>query len=207
MLPRFTPLALGQVRQSFDNAEWVYELKYDGFRALLYLEHGRARLISRNGNTFTRFGDLCAELAGEIRVTNAIIDGEIVCFDDDGRPQFNRLLYRRATPSFVAFDLLWINGRDHRTESLLSRKAVLAAAMPTGSSFVLNAQCVPQRGVDLFRAACERDLEGIVAKHGHSPYAPIGNRSPWLKIKNPEYSQAAGRREQFERFRSGAATR
>ncbi len=200
MPPRsMSPLVLGRAAEPFDAKDWLYELKYDGYRALLYLDRGGAQLVSRNGNRFTRFGPLGAELAGDIHVRDAVIDGEVVCLDRDGRPRFDALFYGRGSPIFVAFDLLWMNGRDYRGYPLLYRSCTLATVIPSGSSCVLRAEHVLERGVDLFRLACERDLEGIVAKQAQSPYGLIGDRSPWLKIKNRTYSQRAGRHEMFTR--------
>ena len=94
-------------------------MKLDGFRALAYVERDKCRLVSRNGNTFKRFAPLAAEIAGALRgVRNAILDGEVVCLDHAGRPLFNALLYRRREPCFVAFDCLWLDGRDLRRLSL-----------------------------------------------------------------------------------------
>src|SRR5262249_49671261 len=160
---------------------WLFELKYDGFRAVLYLDQGRAWLVSRNGITYgRRFAALCAELAADIRVRNAVFDGEIVCLDDAGRPQFDRLFYRRGTPVFVVFDLLWLNGREYRDAALLYRKAKLSTVVSHASKCMLRAQHVLQNGVALYREACARDLEGIVAKPAQSLYAPVGNSTPWL---------------------------
>ncbi len=72
-----TPMPLRYVREPFDDADWLFELKYDGFRALAYIQPGTARLFSRNGNWFASFGSLTDSLATELRVRNAIIDGEI----------------------------------------------------------------------------------------------------------------------------------
>lgn len=203
MLPLVTPLRLGVCRAPFDHPEWIFELKYDGFRALLYIENGTARMISRNGNVYRRFDELGAALAETIRVRDAIIDGEIACLDPEGRPQFNELLYRRAQPCFVVFDLLWLNGQDQRQSELLYRKAVLSTLVPHGTDCVLQAQHVLEYGQKLYAAACRRNLEGIVAKWGRAPYAEARGKSPWLKIRNPAYTQEVmpKRREQFERWR------
>jgi ATP-dependent DNA ligase len=110
-LPNFTALPLQRRRDPFDHRDWLYELKLDGFRALAYVEGGRGRLVSRNGNTFKRFTPLAAESAVALGgVSNTILDGEVVCLDGDGRPLFNALLYRRSEPCFVAFDCLWLDG-------------------------------------------------------------------------------------------------
>ena len=87
------PLAV--FRQPFDHPDWIFEL-WDGFRALAYLENGRARLISRRGNVYKTFGALCEGLAESLPIRDAILDGEIVHLDDDGRPQFLSLLRRRS---------------------------------------------------------------------------------------------------------------
>lgn len=166
VLPRFTPLTLGRTRDPFDHPAWVFELKYDGFRALLYLDRGRAKIVSRNGNHMKRFDALAGELAQDIRVREAIVDGEICCLDRKGRPDFNALFYGRGKPCFVAFDLLYMNGRDYREHGLLARKSRLSIAIGSSSACALNAQYVLERGVDLYRTVCKRDLEGIVAKHG-----------------------------------------
>src|SRR5207248_6768953 len=112
------------VRRS-DDADWVFEFKHDGFRALAFIQEGVCRLVSRNGNTYKRFGTLCESIARELRVHNAVLDGEIVCVDDDGRSNFKRLMYRRGEPHFYAFDVLWLNGRDLRGKALLQRKVML----------------------------------------------------------------------------------
>jgi len=146
------------------------------------LEEGQTRLVSRNDHVYTRFPALCTELRKDLRGDEAVIDGEIVCLDAQGRPHFDQLFDRRGTPSFVAFDLLWMNGRDYRPRPLLERQAELAGVLPAESRCVLRAQHVAEHGVDLFRLACERDLEGIVAKHSAAPYATVSGRSPWVKI-------------------------
>jgi hypothetical protein len=113
----FAPLRLTRVPEPFDHRAYLFELKYDGFRALAFVEHGRARLISRNGNTFRRFAPLAASLVPALRARHAVIDGEIVCLDADGRADFDALFYRRRPPVFVAFDLLALNGKDLRARA------------------------------------------------------------------------------------------
>ena len=82
------------MREPFDLEGWLFEV-YDGFRALCYLENGNVRLVSRNGNAFKSFPELCSTLPGCIQADNAILDGEIVHLDRDGKPQFWRLMQRR----------------------------------------------------------------------------------------------------------------
>ena len=90
------------VAAPFDDPDWLFELKYDGFRALAFLRRGGAELVSRNGNPFGQFAGLAAELRGAIDAPSVVLDGEVVCLDTDGRPQFNDLLFRRGRPVFVA---------------------------------------------------------------------------------------------------------
>jgi len=101
----------------FDHPEWIFELKYDGFRCLAVIQNGRAQLISRNGNAFNSFEDLrkgmILPFAGK-----TVLDGEIVCLDKRGRPQFRDLLFHRGEPCLFAFDLLMSDGKDLRTEKL-----------------------------------------------------------------------------------------
>jgi ATP-dependent DNA ligase len=117
----------------------------------------------------------------------------------DGRSLFNALLFRRGTPHFYAFDLVWLNGRDLRQCSLLRRKAKLQAILPEESGPILFASHVDTIGTSLFAAACEHDLEGIVAKRKDAPYECAERVTSWVKIKNGHYSQIQGRHELFDR--------
>jgi bifunctional non-homologous end joining protein LigD len=198
-LPKLTPIRLLERPAPFDDPDYLFELKYDGFRAVAYIQDGTTKLVSRRGNTYKRFGELCAGISSTLKVKDAIIDGEIVCLDEAGVPRFDWLLHRRHPPSFVAFDLMWVNGRDYRDEPLLERKGALRKIIPKESAWVLYADFVIERGLGLFRAACERDLEGIIAKRKDEPYA---ENVRWVKIKNPGYSQAVGRGEDFQRRRT-----
>jgi bifunctional non-homologous end joining protein LigD len=117
----FQPMPLSRKPAPFDHPEWVFELKYDGFRSLAVIQNGRTELISRNGHPFNSFDTLRKALT----VPNegqTVFDGEIVCLDKRGRPQFNDVLFHRGEPCFFAFDLLMTDGRDLRTERLADRK-------------------------------------------------------------------------------------
>src|SRR5688572_6646307 len=94
----FTPMALTLRREPFDSRVYIYELKHDGFRALAHVQNGKCRLISKNGNEYKSFGDLCAWIGQNLKVRNAILDCEIVCFDKYGRSVFNHLFFRRGLP-------------------------------------------------------------------------------------------------------------
>jgi bifunctional non-homologous end joining protein LigD len=91
MLPSFQPMPLGRSLRPFSHPDWFFEIKWDGFRSLAYVEGGHCRLISRNGNEFNSFPGLNDEIPGNLRLHSAILDGEIVCLDGDGKPQFRDL--------------------------------------------------------------------------------------------------------------------
>jgi bifunctional non-homologous end joining protein LigD len=114
------------VRQPFDDSNFLFELKHDGFRALAYISDGQCELISRRRNSYKNFGELRGHLA-KLKVKSAVIDGELVCLDSEGRSIFNELLHRKGRPTFYAFDLLYLNGRDLRQLPLLERKEKLRA--------------------------------------------------------------------------------
>ena len=206
MLPRVQPIAPIRRPEPFDDPEWVFDLKYDGFRGICYLEQGRCRMISRNGNLMSRFADLGDQIAASLDVGDAIIDGEVFAPDETGRPQFYDLLpTKRAgydllrdtrAPAYVAFDLIWLNGADLRALPLTDRRQHLQSILPAGSAIISEALSVEGRGHKLFELMCAHDLEGVVAKRLKDGY---GSRVRWLKIKNPGYSQNEGRRELFDR--------
>src|SRR5262249_36378983 len=97
VLPQFSPMRLAVRREPFDSPECIFEVKYDGFRALAILESGSCRLVSRKAHVYKSFPGLCASLAQLPH--EVILDGEIVCLDENGCPQFNQLFYRRAAPA------------------------------------------------------------------------------------------------------------
>src|SRR5438270_710198 len=119
---KYQPMPLGRRRAPFDDPEWLFELKYDGFRALAFVEFGRCTLYSRNGHPFASFQDLALQIGNALIPRSAVIDGEIASLDTDGRPQFYELMRRRGKPCFLAFDVLSSNGKDLRSERLLDRK-------------------------------------------------------------------------------------
>jgi bifunctional non-homologous end joining protein LigD len=197
-MPFSQPMPLGRKAEPFDHSEWIYELKYDGFRALAVVEYGTCTLFSRNGHPFASFSELASRIGYGLMPRSVVMDGEIVCLDDEGRCQFNDLLFRRGETRFVAFDLLQVNGKDLRAERLIDRKHELRRVTP-GVSSIIYAEHIERSGIALFDKACELDLEGIVAKDGRAPYDR--RQTTWFKIRNREYSQMVGREEVFERER------
>ena len=103
----FEPMPLTRRAEPFNDPDWIFEIKWDGFRAILYSDSEGVRLVSRNGNTFKSFRSLCEGLARDLKGRRCTLDGEIVCLDSHGKPQFKNLLFRRTEPVFYAFDILW----------------------------------------------------------------------------------------------------
>jgi bifunctional non-homologous end joining protein LigD len=194
-----TPMPLGRKARPFNDPEWIFELKYDGFRALGVVEYGNCILFSRNGYTFAPFADLANRIGNALMPRSLVLDGEIVCLDDRGHCQFNDLLFRRGEPCFVAFDLLDSGGKDVRREPLLDRKHELRRIIGSGLPPIIYADYIEGSGVALFEKCCELDLEGIVAKYKHAPYDP--EQTTWFKIRNRNYSQMARRERLFEQER------
>ena len=199
IVPTFQPLTLGRAPAPFNHPEWLFEVKWDGFRSLVRIEQGKCRLISRKGNEFKSFRTLNESILAEIRVRSGVLDREIVCLNAAGKTEFRDLLFRRGEPRFVAFDLLWCDGQDLRYSPLTERKHRLRSILPKDSERLMYCDHVERDGEGLFRAACENDLEGVVAKRKFDPY--IEDQASWLKIRNTNYSQWAGREELFNRER------
>ena len=196
VLPRIQPMRLTRIAKPFDDPDYIFELKHDGFRALAYIENNECKLVSRNSNRFRSFTAL-QESLGKLPVQNAILDGEVVCLDEQGISQFNELFSRKGHPVFYAFDLLWLNDSDLRTLPLIERKRRLRQLVEKNIvARIVYAQHLETRGIAFFEEICQRDLEGIVAKRKQSIYK--SNGTGWLKIKNPKYSQATGRHELFK---------
>jgi len=188
-----------QTFQTLFYPEGIFELKYDGFRALAVVEYGRCTLFSRNGHPFVSFADLATRIGSALMPRTVVLDGEIVCLDTSGRCHFNNLLFRRVEPCFVAFDLLQSAGEDLRRERLLDRKHQRRRIVGTGIAPLIYADHIEGSGIALFEKCCELDLEGIVAKYTHASYDP--EQTSWFKIRNRNYSQMVGREELFERER------
>ena len=191
MLPRnLRPIRLSRRVEPFDSDQFIFELKVDGFRALAQIDGGRGELVSRNGHTFRGFAELAAWLAKHLRVESAVLDGEIACVDDTGRPVFRDLLFRRGSCVFIAFDLLFLNGKDLRTSPLLERKAILKTLLRQEQSRILYLNHIEGDGELLFEQIVRMDLEGVVCKRKDSPYKVTERPSHhWITVRNAHYNQ------------------
>ena len=198
--PKVAPIRLSRRSRPFDSPDFIYEIKFDGFRALAFVEDGECRLVSRRNHVFRNFPELCASIAEALKAESAVLDGEIVCLDKTGRSVFNDLLHGRGECFFYAFDLLFMDGVELRCLPLIERKALLKKLLRRRRSRILYLDHVEGDGVLLFEQIVKMDLEGIVCKRKDSPYKVTEKPSRyWIKVKNPRYSQAEGREELFDR--------
>jgi bifunctional non-homologous end joining protein LigD len=166
---------------------WLHEIKFDGYRMLCRIRDGKATLISRNGKDWTaKFGALPAA-AAQLPVTDAILDGEVVVLEPDGRSSFQALqqALRGAEPApfaYYAFDLLYLNGYDVTAAAIEDRKALLKTIVHGRSADIVFSDHVIGNGEGAFDEAAKLGLEGIISKRLGQPY--VGGRgTDWLKVK------------------------
>lgn len=168
--------------------EWLYEVKYDGYRIVAFVEGGRARLVTRNGNDYTaRFPAIARSLEDWAAGRAMVLDGELVVTDEDGRTDFQALqgFLREPAgkrPAYVAFDLLALDGDDLRDRPLVERKQLLEELLQDAPDDIRYSVHVRGNGEASFRAACEQHLEGVVGKRADAPYRGVRN-GDWIKLK------------------------
>jgi bifunctional non-homologous end joining protein LigD len=185
-LPAFREVQLATLVDAVPaGAGWLHEVKYDGYRCLLSVAGGKARTFTRSGQDWSdKFAPIVAA-AETLDLPPALIDGEIVALDKDGRPSFQALQASlkegSGTLAFFAFDLLEQDGEDLTTLGNRDRKARLSALLERASAPIHIAEHVEQ-GEKLFHALCAEGYEGVISKRADAPYR--GRRSSnWLKIK------------------------
>ncbi len=190
--PAFIPPMLATLAERpFDDPDWLFEVKWDGFRVEAVVANGAVRLFTRNGHDAAAyFPHLLPPPAEWLRAEEAILDGEVVALDPGGRPDFGLLQARIAGEAeaarvplvYEAFDLLRLDGRSLLAVPLEDRKRLLRAALLDGPR-IRYAGHVETDGRAFFEAARSRGLEGIVAKRRRSPYEPGRRSQHWLKLK------------------------
>jgi bifunctional non-homologous end joining protein LigD len=183
------------IKQPFDRGGWLFELKWDWFRAIAERDHGgHVSIYSRNHKDFSKRFPPIVEALSALKHP-AILDGEIVALDDHGHPRFEWLVNRgssqKGTLVYYAFDLLMLDGKDLRQLPLVKRKQRLARLV-TGHPHLLAVEHIANDGVAMFAGALALGLEGIVAKEAKSPYVE-GSRLTWHWQKDQEQGlQTAG---------------
>jgi bifunctional non-homologous end joining protein LigD len=212
-----TPMLATISEKPFDDPGWLFEIKWDGYRAIAFINDGKVRLVSRNQNDLTaRFSEL-QSLAKSIAAKSAILDGEIVVLDDRGRPSFSlmqqrtgfRAHGRKTTPRgdlqilYYVFDLLYLDGYDLRRAALEERKRLLRQIV-RDDELVRYSDHFAGQGITLFDAAKQKGLEGIIAKKSGSVYEERRSHD-WQKIKITQtvdcviggYTDPEGSRQHF----------
>jgi bifunctional non-homologous end joining protein LigD len=179
-------MAAQPVKALPEGSEWLYELKLDGYRALL-LKHGQEiRILSRNEKDLTPMYPGIAAAGLQLHAEQAVVDGEIVALAEDGRPSFQALQHRGSHPRhlivFYAFDLLHLNGRGLLHEPLRARRAQLPELIGNAATLRLSRD-LPGRAADVIRALRAAGLEGVVAKRRDSTYQPGERSGDWVKLK------------------------
>ena len=175
--------------------DWLYELKYDGYRIFAYAEGNRVRLVTRNGYDYaSRFQSVADSLVDWAAGRAMVLDGEMVIADAGGRTDFQALQDYMRNPegknlTYVIFDLLALNGEDYRMRPLIQRKEALEALMKEAPANLFYSRHVRGSGEDSFRAACHSNLEGIIGKKADSIYSGTRN-GDWIKLK-------CGKRQEF----------
>jgi bifunctional non-homologous end joining protein LigD len=171
-----------------DPSEWLFEVKYDGYRLLACKAGGEARLYTRRGHDWTdRFGPIASAIA-RLGARECVVDGEACVVDAAGRPSFAALqewLSGGSTPAriaFVAFDLLWLDGRDVRTEPIEARRELLEKLIEGQGPPLSFSGAVSGKLADILRSAKEAGLEGLMAKKKGSPYVS-GRTTQWVKLR------------------------
>jgi bifunctional non-homologous end joining protein LigD len=182
------PIIPARRQAPIEDSGWAAELKLDGFRGLADTISGR--LLSKSLNPLKRYRHLLDDLP-----LDCVFDGEVCALDQDGRPDFNALLFRCKYPVYVAFDLLFYEREDIRPLPLKERRSILdqVAARYGVQKSELFTGCAK----NLYDTVCAMDLEGIVLKKLDDPYD--AECTKWWKVPNPDYSQKIGRGELFER--------
>ena len=195
MPAKIQPMLAGIIEKPFDDPNWLFEIKWDGYRAVSFIEDGDVRLVSRNQNDLSgRYPEL-QDLPKFLQATTAVLDGEVVVLDEQGRPSFSLMQQRtgirghgrQATARhdlpifYYVFDILYLDGYDLRRVELDDRKRALRQAISDGDIVRFSDHYAGQ-GLALFHAAKEKGLEGIIAKKRTSCYEERRSHE-WLKIK------------------------
>ena len=206
------------VDKPFDDDHWLYEVKWDGYRAVAFLTENSVRLVSRNQNDLTPAYPELHDLPRWVKASKAVLDGEIVALDEQGRPSFGLMQQRTGVGEgarrirrtrddipvlYYAFDLIYLDGYDVTQADLEVRKRLLRQIVQDTGLMRYSDHYIGQ-GTALFEVAAQRGLEGIVAKHRASCYEQKRSRE-WLKIKIVRrqecviggYTDPRGARENF----------
>jgi bifunctional non-homologous end joining protein LigD len=188
------PMLAAVTPTPFDRENWLYEIKWDGYRAIAYINNGKVDLLSRNQLSFNEKFAVIANALKAWKI-KAVTDGEIVAIDEHGNPDFQALQNyfkhgKSAHLVYHMFDLPWYNGKNLTHLPLLERKQILQQLIPADNDALRYSNHITGQGIAFYQAAVNKGLEGIMAKAADSSYI-MGRRSEsWLKIKNTQQTEA-----------------
>lgn len=187
------PMLATLVDKPFDDPDWVYEVKWDGYRALGFVNNGEVEIASRNSKSFNeKFYPIYNAL--KKWTANIILDGEIIVLNDKGVSDFSGLQGWRSEADgelvYYVFDILWYDGRDLTNLTYTQRREILKAVLPKEDDSIRLSQVFNASGTDFFAAADKMGLEGIIAKKADSGYLPDVRSREWLKIKTQKRQEA-----------------
>ncbi|MDQ6813201.1 MAG: non-homologous end-joining DNA ligase [Bacteroidota bacterium] len=192
-LDEFIPAMLAKETDiPFSNEDWIYEIKWDGYRAIAEVYKNGVRLYSRNGNSFVANYPTIVDALAALKI-NAVLDGEIVVLNDDGNPDFQKLQhfdeFRNYPIVYYVFDLLELNGKQLYKLPLIERKKLLEQTLKK-NDVIKYSDHIEKSGEDFFEIIKQRNLEGIMAKKKTSEYYPGKRSADWLKIKHHKSDEA-----------------
>lgn len=187
------PMLAKLVEKPFNKKDWLFEVKWDGFRIIALVDEKKVQLYSRNQKNYSEiFHPVTTELAA--LKMRAVFDGEMVVLDKEGRSSFQLLQQYQLTGKghlkYLVFDLLWYDGQDFREKTLLERKELLFKILSKESPHIKISEHIYERGIAFFKAAKKQDLEGIIAKNINSHYKEGQRTTDWLKIKSTHRQEA-----------------
>jgi bifunctional non-homologous end joining protein LigD len=177
----------------FDDKDWVFEIKWDGYRAIAEVNNGDVRLYSRNGLSFGQKYPAVYDALTKLK-KEAILDGEIVVLDENGNPNFQSLqLYDPNGDNeiiYYVFDCLSVNGESIESKPLIERKKILQKLLPKNNAIIRYCEHIEANGNEFFNVVKQHGLEGMIAKRANSRYHEGTRTDEWLKIKQVQTEEA-----------------
>ena len=199
MLPKIKSMLAHPFEKAFDSKDWVFEVKWDGVRAILYNDNNNIRIQSRNGNDITK---LYPEIVNTVKTSlrrskSTVLDGEIVVLNEKGIPDFHTHQHRmhiqnsheimslsvKNPATYYVFDILYDDGKNLENLGYLERRQILDSTLKTNDTIRIS-EYIEEKGTQILASSKELKLEGIVAKHKRSVYREGIRSRDWLKIKN-----------------------
>lgn len=186
----YVPMLLSEIKHPFHTPGWVYEEKYDGYRAVVHKNGAQVRIVSRNLKDLTRQFEPVAQAVARLRAPTLILDGEVAVFDEK---LVSHLAYLRSsaseekllTPSMlVAFDCLYVRGKELLKEPLHRRRAILEKELAAAEGPIIIARRLAPNGFEAWEEVKAHGWEGLIAKDPASPYEPGVRTRSWVKVKH-----------------------